>query len=344
MVEHLQTDHRQIEVDGADIGRAFTDVVWYSERPIMRTAPAPLLRLAGLVRDTGIKVVLTGEGADEIFGGYNIFREDKARRFWAREPDSKWRPNLLSSLYGYIARDAKGEAFWRAFFRNGLENTSRPVLLAPHPLAEHGADEALLRGRPARADAERRAAVRRAGGLSRARSGPLASAVPRSIPRADALHVVLPAQLAGRSHDDGPLRRRARAVPRSSIDRAGRAHSAEVQAARAHREVHPQAELHRHSSGRHRAPTEAAVPGADRCLLRERSGEPGEPVVADEKRSSTTDSSMWTPCSGCCRRRAPPARRSASATRWRWRPLRRSSCCTISSSTDFQPARSRVAA
>jgi asparagine synthase (glutamine-hydrolysing) len=126
MVAHLQTDHRQIEVDGADIGRAFTDVVWYSERPIMRTAPAPLLRLAGLVRDTGIKVVLTGEGADEIFGGYNIFREDKARRFWAREPDSKWRPNLLSSLYGYIARDAKGEAFWRAFFRNGLENTTDP--------------------------------------------------------------------------------------------------------------------------------------------------------------------------------------------------------------------------
>jgi asparagine synthase (glutamine-hydrolysing) len=126
MVEHLQTDHRQIEVDGADIGRAFSDVVWYSERPIMRTAPAPLLRLAGLVRNTGIKVVLTGEGADEIFGGYNIFREDKARRFWARQPDSKWRPNLLSSLYGYIARDAKGEAFWRAFFRNGLENTSDP--------------------------------------------------------------------------------------------------------------------------------------------------------------------------------------------------------------------------
>ena len=126
MVAHLQTDHRQIEVDGADIGRAFTDVVWYSERPIMRTAPAPLLRLAGLVRRSGIKVVLTGEGADEIFGGYNIFREDKARRFWARNPESAWRPNVLSNLYGYISRDAKAEAFWRAFFRSGLENTRDP--------------------------------------------------------------------------------------------------------------------------------------------------------------------------------------------------------------------------
>ncbi|MGH8177356.1 MAG: asparagine synthase (glutamine-hydrolyzing), partial [Steroidobacter sp.] len=126
MVEHLQTDHRQIEVDGADIGRAFTDVVWFSERPMMRTAPAPLLRLAGLVRNSGIKVVLTGEGADEIFAGYNVFREDKVRRFWARNPGSHWRPNLLSSLYRYIERDAKAEAFWRAFFRKGLENTSDP--------------------------------------------------------------------------------------------------------------------------------------------------------------------------------------------------------------------------
>ncbi len=31
-------------------------------------------------------MVLTGEGADEVFAGYNIFREAKVRRFWSREP------------------------------------------------------------------------------------------------------------------------------------------------------------------------------------------------------------------------------------------------------------------
>lgn len=126
MIDHLKTDHRELCVDDTDVGRAFEDVVWYSERPIMRTAPAPLLRLAGLVRESGIKVVLTGEGADEIFGGYNIFREDKVRRFWARNPTSRWRRLLLSKLYGYIGRDPKAEAFWQAFFANGLENTSDP--------------------------------------------------------------------------------------------------------------------------------------------------------------------------------------------------------------------------
>lgn len=126
MVEHLHTDHREMTLDSEDIGGAFEQVVWFAERPMMRTAPAPLLRLAGLVRDSGIKVVLTGEGADEVFGGYNIFREDKVRRFWARNPGSAWRPRLVSSLYGYVRRDPKTETFWRQFFRKDLENVSDP--------------------------------------------------------------------------------------------------------------------------------------------------------------------------------------------------------------------------
>ncbi len=126
MVEHLQTQHRQIEVDQSAIGHAFTDVVWFAERPMMRTAPAPLLSLAGLVRENGIKVVLTGEGADEVFGGYNVFREDKARRFWARNPRSHWRPALLSKLYGYVKRDQKAEVFWRQFFGRDLANVDDP--------------------------------------------------------------------------------------------------------------------------------------------------------------------------------------------------------------------------
>jgi len=49
-----------------DIGRVFPDVVWHTEIPIMRTAPAPMFLLSKLVRETNFKVVLTGEGADEF--------------------------------------------------------------------------------------------------------------------------------------------------------------------------------------------------------------------------------------------------------------------------------------
>ncbi|MEZ5474287.1 MAG: asparagine synthase (glutamine-hydrolyzing) [Steroidobacteraceae bacterium] len=126
MAHYLDTLHTEIDVDASAIGERFSDVVWLAERPLMRTAPAPLLSLAGLVRRNGIKVVLTGEGADEVFGGYDIFREDKIRRFWAREAGSAWRPLALSGLNEFVRRDAKMEQLWREFFRKGLEQVADP--------------------------------------------------------------------------------------------------------------------------------------------------------------------------------------------------------------------------
>jgi asparagine synthase (glutamine-hydrolysing) len=124
MIDYLKTDHRFIEVNHETIGNTFTDVVYFSEKPMIRTAPAPLFSLAKLVRDNDIKVVLTGEGADEMFGGYNIFKEDRIRRFWARQLDSKIRPKLLQKIYPYINRNAP--AFWEAFFKKGISDINNP--------------------------------------------------------------------------------------------------------------------------------------------------------------------------------------------------------------------------
>jgi asparagine synthase (glutamine-hydrolysing) len=64
--------------------------------------------LSKAVHDSGIKVVLTGEGADELFAGYDLFREAKVRRFWGRQPDSTIRPRLLGRLYPYLERSPVG--------------------------------------------------------------------------------------------------------------------------------------------------------------------------------------------------------------------------------------------
>ena len=98
----LHTQHSDVRCSYADIARVFTDVIWHTEQPILRTAPAPLFMLAKLVRDSGFKVVLTGEGADETMGGYDIFKEAKIRRFWGRRPESRVRPLLLKRLYPYM--------------------------------------------------------------------------------------------------------------------------------------------------------------------------------------------------------------------------------------------------
>jgi len=85
MVARIGSEHSEIVVTRGDIARVFPATIRHTERPILRTAPAPLYLLAKLVRDKGIKVVLTGEGADEMFAGYDLFREGKVRRFWARD-------------------------------------------------------------------------------------------------------------------------------------------------------------------------------------------------------------------------------------------------------------------
>lgn len=61
-----------------------------------------MMLLSGLVREQGYKVVLTGEGSDEVLGGYDIFKEAKVRRFWARQKDSVMRPRILERLYPYL--------------------------------------------------------------------------------------------------------------------------------------------------------------------------------------------------------------------------------------------------
>lgn len=126
VVRALGTLHTRVECRSAAIGRVFPDVVWHAESPILRTAPAPMFLLSRLVQERGIKVVLTGEGADEILGGYNIFKEDRIRRFWARDPTSQMRPLLLRRLYPYIADLAKSPSHLTAFFGRDLTATDRP--------------------------------------------------------------------------------------------------------------------------------------------------------------------------------------------------------------------------
>ena len=128
MVRHLGTDHTTLRCTRRDIGEAFPRLIRHAETPVLRTAPVPLMLLAGSVREHGYKVVLTGEGADEVFGGYDLFKEAKVRRFWARQPQSKLRPRLLERLYGYLPNSpVRNPAFAQSFFGQGMEHLQRPI-------------------------------------------------------------------------------------------------------------------------------------------------------------------------------------------------------------------------
>lgn len=128
-VKALATDHSMIRCTDRDIGENLPQVVWHTEVPLTRTAPVPLFLLSGLVRQSGFKVVLTGEGSDELLAGYDIFKEDRIRRFWARRPDSTLRPMLLRRLYPDIFRaDSRQSAsFLKAFFGKNLQQVDSPT-------------------------------------------------------------------------------------------------------------------------------------------------------------------------------------------------------------------------
>lgn len=118
----LGTDHQDIVVSPQQIAEVFPDVVAQAETPVLRAAPAPLFLLSKLVRENGFKVVVTGEGADEVFAGYDIFREARVRRFWSADPASAKRGRAVELLYPWMARSpGQLPAFARSFFGRNLD-------------------------------------------------------------------------------------------------------------------------------------------------------------------------------------------------------------------------------
>lgn len=125
--KYFNTNHTAFTCTSEDIGRAFYDTIRHAEFPILRTAPTPMYLLSKKVREQNIKVVITGEGADEMLAGYNIFKEAKIRRFWAQNPQSDIRPLLLKKLYPYLPmmKDARTPIL-KMFFGYRLNETDHP--------------------------------------------------------------------------------------------------------------------------------------------------------------------------------------------------------------------------
>jgi asparagine synthase (glutamine-hydrolysing) len=155
MAARLGTNHQDIVVSARDIADIFPQVVWHAEAPLLRAAPAPLFLLSRLVRQSGYKVVVTGEGADEVLGGYDIYREARVREFWARNPDSVLRSRAAELLYPWMARNpSQAPAFARGFFGMSLDPTDPAMSHRPRWNATSALRSLLSSGMQARLDAD----------------------------------------------------------------------------------------------------------------------------------------------------------------------------------------------
>jgi asparagine synthase (glutamine-hydrolysing) len=92
-----ETEHHEIDLNpGLDLRDAIEEIVYYSDEPFADAGAVPLWYLSRLSREN-VKVVLSGEGSDEIFGGYITYRADHFAEYARRIPKS-----LRRSLLGLL--------------------------------------------------------------------------------------------------------------------------------------------------------------------------------------------------------------------------------------------------
>ncbi len=147
VADALGTQHSAIRCRVQDIAHVFPEVVHHMEIPVVRSAPAPLFMLSRLVRNQGFKVVLTGEGADEIFAGYDIFKEAAVRRFCGRQPRSRIRSHLFRRLYPYLPNlSQQSPEYLTSFFCSGADSPNHPLFSHRPRFRSTGAAKVLFSG------------------------------------------------------------------------------------------------------------------------------------------------------------------------------------------------------
>jgi asparagine synthase (glutamine-hydrolysing) len=103
----LQTDHREITVGADEYFKALPRAVWHLDEPVADPSAIGLYFVAQEARKH-VTVVLSGEGADELFGGYNIYGAPYAYRKIAFIPKSILKLALDLPFYyfgkNYISR------------------------------------------------------------------------------------------------------------------------------------------------------------------------------------------------------------------------------------------------
>jgi asparagine synthase (glutamine-hydrolysing) len=83
--EAIGARHVTKVVSQAEFVEALPEIVWYLDEPVADPALVPLFFIAREARKH-VKVVLSGEGADELFGGYTIYREPLSLKAFDRVP------------------------------------------------------------------------------------------------------------------------------------------------------------------------------------------------------------------------------------------------------------------
>lgn len=119
------TDHTEIVCDPETVAETLRHAVIHAEAPLIRTAPASSIRLAQAIEARGTRAVLSGEGADELLCGYDVFKVARIRDEWSRDPESDQWPLLLDAALE--KQRGMGRTVGRTYFERGLDRRDDAV-------------------------------------------------------------------------------------------------------------------------------------------------------------------------------------------------------------------------
>lgn len=106
--KYLGTDHHEIRVDAKTYLNNLPKLIWHQDEPLADPAAVGLFFVSQLASQH-VKVAFSGEGADEFFGGYNIYREPNALRFFKYMP--LWMRRLMGQLGSTLPEGLKGRNY-----------------------------------------------------------------------------------------------------------------------------------------------------------------------------------------------------------------------------------------
>lgn len=121
----FDTDHLAIMCGDLSVARTLVEAVQHAEQPLSRTAPASSIALAATIEAQGTRAVLSGEGADELFCGYDLFKVAAIRDAWSQNPDGVQYAELLTQVMAH--QKGMGRAVERAFYEQGLDRRDDPL-------------------------------------------------------------------------------------------------------------------------------------------------------------------------------------------------------------------------
>jgi asparagine synthase (glutamine-hydrolysing) len=124
---HLGVELQTVPMSGASWRADFVEAVRHNEYPLMHESSVPMFQIAALARAGGVKVLLSGEGADELFGGYGFLHAGLYREYL--------RANRRGGALTRLALDKLRRDGPVALLRGGDAGAEPPPVVAPEASA-----------------------------------------------------------------------------------------------------------------------------------------------------------------------------------------------------------------